>query len=815
METGGTLPIASTLPETQFRKRLPVARSIQGLPIIPIGSLRSHVGVDHCKEHLSMSRECRAFWAILLSFLTLTGCTPSRTFYFHEDGELNYYKGMAKEIEYPDLEGCTLADVTHALPPASLCNLENCQFWDLCLQDAIQTTMANSKVLRLLPRGTEFAEGVLANPNSTTTVYDLAINQTNPGQVRNHRNGPIGSGLAINRFNDGTAVIPSNRGAGLGSGRGIESALSDFDAQFAANMLWQHNEQPRNVTTNFDNLFARTFYQDQANFQAELTKQTAAGTSFAVRHNTAYDLNNSPTRDVPSDYNVNFEVEANQPFLQGAGVLFNRMPVVIARLDEDITLTQFEGQVRNLVRDVEDTYWDLYAAYRQFDAARTGRDAVLRAWRRVKALADVGALGGGALEEARARQEYLLFKSQTEQALRNVYQTEAHLRYLMGLAHTDGRMIRPCDEPTTARIDFDWCQAHNEALARHVNLRTQKWEIKKEEMQLIAARNYLLPRLDGVARYRWLGLGDDLIDPDGKSIEGNSTTIEGTDAWATMTSGDYQEWDLGLRFNWNIGFRQELARVRHMQLRLARERAILQDEELAVSHNLAQAIRDLCSLHIITESLFNRQIAANREVAAAQAIFDEGAELQSQGGTSILDRLLDAQRRRAEAERDYFNSLVAYNQAITEVHFRKCSILEYNNVYLSEGPWPCKAYTDAYNRARERDAGLYLNYGYSRPSVVSRGPYDQFGGQNFGYDGGKTPTAAEQVPTPKPQEEMPPPDRPMEQRESVLLPGPTLGMENQPIRGPILSEPAPIMPEPPRELKTQPAGFRPPRPISR
>ena len=78
----------------------------------------------------------------------------------------------------------------------------------------------------------------------------------------------------------------------------------------------------------------------------------------------------------------------------------------------------------------------------------------------------------------------------------------------MGSAATDGRLIRPCDDPTTAKLDFDWCQIHNEALARQVNLRRQKWQIKKVEMELIAARNFLLPRLDGVARYRWLGLGD-------------------------------------------------------------------------------------------------------------------------------------------------------------------------------------------------------------------------------------------------------------------------------------------------------------------
>jgi hypothetical protein len=52
-------------------------------------------------------------------------------------------------------------------------------------------------------------------------------------------------------------------------------------------------------------------------------------------------------------------------------------------------------------------------------------------------------------------------------------------------------------------------------------------------------------------------------------------------------------------------------------------------------------------------------------------------------------------------------------------------LLEYNNVCLAEGPWPTKAYYDAKQRARERDAGHYFNYGYTLPGIVSRGAYQQ------------------------------------------------------------------------------------------
>ena len=72
---------------------------------------------------------------------------------------------------------------------------------------------------------------------------------------------------------------------------------------------------------------------------------------------------------------------------------------------------------------------------------------------------------------------------------------------------TDGRMIRPTDEPITSAIDFDWCQILSESLFRSVELRRQKWQIKSLELQLKAARSLTRPQLDLVSQYRRNGLG--------------------------------------------------------------------------------------------------------------------------------------------------------------------------------------------------------------------------------------------------------------------------------------------------------------------
>ena len=666
-----------------------------------------------------MDRQSRSSLSILLAgAIFATGCAPTQPFYFMEDGDLSHYVDVATQIDYPDVEEPSLDEVTCALPPLTLRNSEDYEVWDLSLEEATRITLTNSQVMRQL--GGTVAESApetltrnLINSVAVTTTYDPALIESSTGTA------------AGSQF----------------SGTGVEAALSEFDAQLDSSISWQKNDRPINVGGFAATFQSPSFLQEAAQFNLGVSKTAAPGTQFAFRNNTAYDANsNLIAQGAPafSQWDTNFEAFFSQPLLQGAGTQYNRIAgpqtfdqyaggavnpfdgVVIARIRTDQTLADFEGGVRNLMRDVEQAYWSLYFTYRDLEARKLGRDSALQTWKKVAALAREGARGGSADREAQSRAQYFQFKAQVEEGLTALYAAENRLRYIMGLSVSDGRLIRPADEPTTALVAFDWSAIHCEAVSRRVEVRKQKWEIKRRELELVAARNHLMPRLDTFGTYRWVGGGDRLFDQNGAG--GQPAFGPDTGAFNLLTDGDFQEWELGLRFSLPIGFRQQLSTVRHHQLLLARERAILQDVELEVSHQLGDALRDLDLNYGLTETNFNRRVAAEREVEAVEA--------QYQADRVTLDLLLDAQRRRSEAETAYYRSLVDYNLAITDIHWRKGSLLDYNSVYLAEGPWPGKAYFDAMRRARQRDASVYLDYGYTRPNVMSRGPHAQRIGAN-------------------------------------------------------------------------------------
>ena len=111
------------------------------------------------------------------------------------------------------------------------------------------------------------------------------------------------------------------------------------------------------------------------------------------------------------------------------------------------------------------------------------------------------------------------------------------------------------------------------------------------------------------------------------------------------------------------------------ELALVRVRAKLRETELEVSHQLADAIRDVDANLALTETSFNRRLASQRNLEAAKTSFENG-----QIGIQVL---LDAQRSLVQAESDYFRSLTNYAKSISQVHYRKGSLLECNGIYLA------------------------------------------------------------------------------------------------------------------------------------
>ena len=670
---------------------------------------------------------------IAVSFLIVStcfqfGCRPHQPLYLGETGRWHQqYISNATRIEIPNVNVHSLPEVCNSTAPLTLERPDPSAMWDLTLEEALHMALKNSKVIRSLT-GVSFSQGgvggvpsaLLQSAGNVRTVYDPALIESDP------------------RY-------------------GQEAALAAYDAQFNAGARWDRS--------NADPLRSQVS-RNTGTFYAGISKYTAPGTQFYIE-------NTNSIRDPGQDdngYSAGLSGGFRHPLLRGSGIEFNRIAgpggspgiyggVAVARINTDMSLNDFEMATRTLVADVERAYWNLYYAYYRLASVKSGLASAYQTWHQTKVHFDTQTIRGSAQNLAQSEQNYFEFLRQTELAQNNLFRAETYMRYIMGLSTSDGRMIRPVDEPVKAPIAVDWHEILCEALFRSPELRKQKWAVKQRELELTASRNFLLPRLDLEGGYEITG-----TSPSGLMGSRGS-------AYSSMSGGDYGGF-LGITASMPFGFRQELAGVRNAELNLAKARAILQEQELELQHQLAESFRELSLSYRQMQTTLSSYQAATNEVRAAEFAYE--------AGRTTLDLVLQARRRQSESETIYHNSVIDYNLAIMTLHYRKGSLLEYNNVCLAEGEWPGKAYFDAKRRARERDAGRYLNYGLTLPGVVSRGTYQQHQHEYNSMTYATLPTALPRgdqdyvVPPPPPSNHYDDGFRVIETDATMVIPAPVL-----------------------------------------
>lgn len=636
-------------------------------------------------------------YAMVLSML-LTGCQPGRPFYLRERADLQYYVDQQVDVRYPDTEIGLLEEVTQAYPPLTVRNKEITEFHDLTLEQAVNIVMKNTKTFRSSGRpfqssftiqGTQAT--LIDNPDAPG-VYEIAIRESEPNSL------PIPGQITSAELLATNSTIDSNQG--------VEAALAEFDAHYTSSLFWNTTDRPRNFI--FPGLEQQNNEASDVSYQSAISKKSATGTISTFRTGVNFNSNNNilgVNQTLESDYTASLEFEVNQPLFRGAGVAVNRAPIIVARIGGDQTVANTEFFLQNMLTQVEIAYWQLYNAYRRFEVAKESVDNALKTYNIEKDDVEIG--GADSAGAARALEQYFEFEGQLNTAYGDLQLQEANMRFMLGLSASDGRFIRPIDEPVTTEMNFDFYESLNEALMYRPNLRIKRWEIKKKEIGVNYAKNGLLGQLNFVALYRVLGLGDELFGGDGIDYPN-----AGSGAVENLLQGDSQEFQFGFTGGYTIGQRREMLNVRNAQLKLVRERARLEDMELNVAHELDNAVKAL-HLHYT-----QARIKANQWLAAHEAV--RVYEDRKDAGIDITT-VLEAQRSEANARIAFHDSISSYNQFLALMHRLKGTTLQYYNVQFGEGPWPDKAYYDAQELARKRTASLPMNYGYTRPGVVSVG----------------------------------------------------------------------------------------------
>jgi outer membrane protein TolC len=607
--------------------------------------------------------------ALTLVSLLSTGCYRRAAFRDPAD----YISNELGRIAYPAIADKSIenADQLMTSEPPTISNYKDLAPWELTLEEAIRLSLQNSKVVQKL------GGRVVTAPSALQTVYDPAIQYSDPRQ-------------------------------------GEEAALSAFDAQFRSSFFLAEASQ---VGFAFNNVGQTTIATQSRSTQAEIAKLTAGGTRFAMRNVSQYSDNGSSV--LPSTINTLLQAEVRQPILRGAGTQVNRIAgpnslpgvyngVLIARINHDISAADFEASIRDLVRDVENSYWELYFAYRDLDSKLQGREAARQVWENRKARSNNGL--GRPDEEAQARQQYYNYETQVEAALcgvpnlsTGVFTAEREIRRMIGALNNDGTLIRPITEPLLARVTLDWQAAQSKALDGRVELRRQKWVVRQRELELLAARNLNQFQLDFVGQFGYRGI--EPIKPNNRDVFG------------LYAANNYAEnWNLGVEFSGPIGKRVYHVAARNAELRLARDKALLQEQQRQILYDLNAAYTEVDRAFNAIKSNYNNLIALEEELDAKRKRVAAGEE--------EIFFLLDAEQRATAVRTNLHRSIANYNIALLNYWYAGGDLLDRYQISLAEGPWHPEAYMNAEKSLR--NLGTHEgDYRWSESTPVTHGEYVQ------------------------------------------------------------------------------------------
>ncbi len=439
----------------------------------------------------------------------------------------------------------------------------------------------------------------------------------------------------------------------------VVQAEAAFDLAYFANANWTYLDRPRPQPFTFQE--SRTTI-----VQTGIRKLLATGATATL----SFDLNRTwamlqaaarPAAINPA-YTEAFTAELRQPFLRNFGIDFNRAQINIGKNTRKISEERFRRTVIDVLNNAERAYWALAGARRDVVITAELLAQAERTLAQVTARIDYDAYQtlkyNSEANVAARRAEFVRVKNtvrDTEDALLNLLNDPEYT-----LA-ADWELI-PIDNPTGAGVVRDRFHEVETSLKHRPEILEAKYAIENARVNLGIARNQALPRLDLVYRWTANGLGRNADR-----------------AFDQMNGADFTDNFVGLEFLWNFGERAERAGIRaatmqHSQAIFAFRKAV--DDVIT---DCRTTLREL-------QTSFE-QIGPNIEAVTASADnLRSIQEREERKSPEQLNTVFSAQSQLAQNRRALLQALVAYNQSIVNLERAKGTLLDYDNVVLSEVP---------------------------------------------------------------------------------------------------------------------------------
>ena len=379
-----------------------------------------------------------------------------------------------------------------------------------------------------------------------------------------------------------------------------------------------------------------------------LRRRTESGGEFEISQRAGWEDTNSIFFVPKTQGTARLQMNYTQPLLNGAGEAYNRSRIVLARIDANRSFDETAAELQDHLLKVAEAYWELYrtrAIFLQRDKVLAGAEDILET---LGARQEVDALPRQVL---RARAAVASRRSEIIRSAASIRNAESHLRLLVNdpaWQEAGGVELIPTESPLNTHVALTLSGATQTALQNRPDVSHAIRDLRAAGLRLGVAKQDLLPKLDLVLSAYVAGLngesaiGRSLGDQFGKGRPGYST---------------------GLVFEVPLGNRAASARAERREWELNKA---MNDFRTIVETGLTDveiSVREVETSYREMLSRYQSLLAAEHEAAYLD---DRWRTLpgDDRGTTLLLEDLLTAQSRVAEAEADFVTAKVAYTVAL-------------------------------------------------------------------------------------------------------------------------------------------------------
>jgi outer membrane protein len=380
---------------------------------------------------------------------------------------------------------------------------------------------------------------------------------------------------------------PSARSAAaaLRSARGARmSAAADFDP-----VLFLSGEQ-----TDVESPPSSPFAASQ-----RLTRSTRGGVAWLSPIGTRLDLglerlrveSDEPYSTLPTERRAHARIDFVQPLLKGFGPAATRGGLRAANRDLEAAREAFAAATLDLTADVENAYWELFAAEHRLAVRRLLRQRAAVFLRDQVLRGRAGVVGPGAVAIARtflADQETALLDARLRAAA-----TADHLAELMGARPEGGEIWGTLDQPPTPLPVEALSPVLGRALDANPSLRAARADSAAARARERRAATHAWPSVEAFGGYGASGLagiGRQIVF--GADTVGADFDRDFGDAWDQVSGRDYPEWSFGLRIRTTIGWRADRGEHQRQLGQYERAREALRARRLALESAVRAAHRE-------------------------------------------------------------------------------------------------------------------------------------------------------------------------------------------------------------------------------